>query len=302
MTVFSFDAHAVLAQISQVSLPAETFSNHGKTEPLAPSDAETLAGLAALAGVRASTEKVPAAKYGHASDPSRGGKIAGVAAFSGRENQFGKRSNPLPCLRNIASPSPDKLRKPRQIERSLLDELSPDGTAKVAKVAKAGLPSPDLSAFEERAAVAEYDGGMNREEAERVAAAEQGYSNPNDLYAALTEIWQHHLELFARDEASVLEQNCIAAALAFIRGGWAEKAVALGWSEIELFGVEPHEPWERLGAAYLPFTPSTLTAECITYFHSSEPNPQRMWRQPPSDDAVLPWDIDGHGSRSSVPT
>lgn len=301
MKVFSFDAHAVLAQISQGSLPAETFSNRGKTEPLAPPDAKTLAGLAALAGVRASTEKAPTGKSSHASDPSRWAKTNGVGAFSGREYQAGRRSSPRPCLKNTASPSPDKRIKPRQIGRSLLHELSPDGTAKVAKVAKAGLPSPDLGAFEERAAVAEYDGGMSREEAERVAAAEQGYSNPNDLYAAMTEFWRHHLELLARDEASVLGKNCTAAALAFIRGGWAEKAVALGWSEIELFGVELHEPSEPVGAAYLPFAPSTVTAECITYFRSSEPA-HRRWRQALAADAVLPWDIDDHGSRSSVPT
>ena len=40
---------------------------------------------------------------------------------------------------------------------------------------------PDIEAFEERAAIAEYDGGLSRKEAEDVAARDQGYTNA-DLY------------------------------------------------------------------------------------------------------------------------
>ena len=36
---------------------------------------------------------------------------------------------------------------------------------------------PDIEAFEERAAIAEYDGGVNREKAEDLAARYQGFSD-----------------------------------------------------------------------------------------------------------------------------
>ena len=35
--------------------------------------------------------------------------------------------------------------------------------------------TPDIDAFEERAAIAEYDGGLSRSEAENVAARGQGF-------------------------------------------------------------------------------------------------------------------------------
>jgi hypothetical protein len=36
---------------------------------------------------------------------------------------------------------------------------------------------PDIDAFEERAAIAEYDGGLPRSEAEELAARAQGFRN-----------------------------------------------------------------------------------------------------------------------------
>lgn len=40
---------------------------------------------------------------------------------------------------------------------------------------------PDIEAFEERVAIAEFDGGLSRREAEDVAARAQGFANA-DLY------------------------------------------------------------------------------------------------------------------------
>lgn len=37
------------------------------------------------------------------------------------------------------------------------------------------LPIPDIESFEERAAIAEYDGGLSRKAAEDLAAQAQGY-------------------------------------------------------------------------------------------------------------------------------
>jgi hypothetical protein len=36
---------------------------------------------------------------------------------------------------------------------------------------------PDIDAFEERAAIAEYDGGLSRSDAENLAAQAQGFAN-----------------------------------------------------------------------------------------------------------------------------
>ena len=38
-------------------------------------------------------------------------------------------------------------------------------------------PIPDIEAFEERAAIAEYDGGLTRLQAESMAAQEQGFAS-----------------------------------------------------------------------------------------------------------------------------
>ncbi len=43
------------------------------------------------------------------------------------------------------------------------------------------MPVPDIEAFEERAAIAEYDGGLPRIAAEELAAKEQGFSG-RDAY------------------------------------------------------------------------------------------------------------------------
>jgi hypothetical protein len=40
---------------------------------------------------------------------------------------------------------------------------------------------PDIEAFEERAAIAEFDGGLTRADAEDVAAQAQGFAN-SDAY------------------------------------------------------------------------------------------------------------------------
>ena len=46
-------------------------------------------------------------------------------------------------------------------------------------------PGPDLDAFEERAAICEYDGGLERARAEQIAAEDQGYGTVIDFMAAL---------------------------------------------------------------------------------------------------------------------
>ena len=51
-----------------------------------------------------------------------------------------------------------------------------DETPKIRTISTNRVP-PDLEIFEERAAIAEYDGGLSRADAEQVAAECQGYEN-----------------------------------------------------------------------------------------------------------------------------
>ncbi|MBY6006713.1 hypothetical protein KUV62_22545 [Salipiger bermudensis] len=46
---------------------------------------------------------------------------------------------------------------------------------------------PDIYAFEERAAIAEYDGGLSRSEAEDLAARDQGFRNADHYWQWLAD-------------------------------------------------------------------------------------------------------------------
>jgi len=46
---------------------------------------------------------------------------------------------------------------------------------------------PDIGDFEERAAIAEYDGGLSRRAAEDLAAQAQGFRNADHYWEWLTE-------------------------------------------------------------------------------------------------------------------
>ena len=73
---------------------------------------------------------------------------------------------------------------------------APARIARIARIACAGgrnsetvaLPirseTPDIDAFEERAAIIEFDGGLSRSHAELLAAQAQGYVSPAALVAA----------------------------------------------------------------------------------------------------------------------
>lgn len=41
---------------------------------------------------------------------------------------------------------------------------------------------PDIEAFEERAAIAEYDGGLPRHQAQNLAAQEQGFATADEYW------------------------------------------------------------------------------------------------------------------------
>lgn len=48
-------------------------------------------------------------------------------------------------------------------------------------------PIPDIDAFEERAAIVEYDGGLSRSRAEDVAAKAQGFRDANHYWQVLAD-------------------------------------------------------------------------------------------------------------------
>jgi hypothetical protein len=48
-------------------------------------------------------------------------------------------------------------------------------------------PIPDIDAFEERAAIVEYDGGLSRSEAEDIAARAQGFRDAAQFFEVLAD-------------------------------------------------------------------------------------------------------------------
>ena len=48
-------------------------------------------------------------------------------------------------------------------------------------------PIPDIDAFEERAAIMQYDGGVTRSEAENRAAQAQGFKNAEHYWQVLAD-------------------------------------------------------------------------------------------------------------------
>lgn len=48
-------------------------------------------------------------------------------------------------------------------------------------------PIPDIEAFEERAAIVEYDGGLSRSRAEDVAARAQGFRDAHHYWQVLAD-------------------------------------------------------------------------------------------------------------------
>jgi len=50
-----------------------------------------------------------------------------------------------------------------------------------------GVRIPDIEAFEERAAIAEYDGGLTRLQAESLAAQKQGFASAGEYWRWLAD-------------------------------------------------------------------------------------------------------------------
>ncbi len=146
----------------------------------------------------------------------------------------------------------------------------------------AALAAPDSDAFEERAAIIHEahtitladDGAplpepifeITQEQAETLAAREQGYDGADSLHREAVRRWAAEIERLAKlpvvspDGAEALKR-----ARAFISEGWALQAARLGWDEVELFGVCPRAPWQRLDRKGVAFggAVQAITTEAV---------------------------------------
>ena len=155
----------------------------------------------------------------------------------------------------------------------------------------AALAAPDSDAFEERAGILEFDAGLPRQEAETLAAREQGRTDADSLYGDVVERWAAEIERLATlPVVSPEGAEALKRARAFIGEGWALQAARLGWGEVELFGVCPRAPWQRLdrkGAAFGGAV-QAVTQDAVTYIGGL-----RRYRAQVNNDngAVLIWDL-----------
>jgi hypothetical protein len=155
----------------------------------------------------------------------------------------------------------------------------------------AALAAPDPDAFEERSAIAEHDGGMSRQDAESLAAREQGFDDADSLHGEIVGRWATEIGRLAKLRAGNPEgAEALRRARAFISEGWALQAARLGWGEVELFGVFHHASRQRLGGQGAAFCGAVqaISQEMVVYASG-----QRRYRAQVNNDggAVLIWEL-----------
>ncbi len=148
----------------------------------------------------------------------------------------------------------------------------------------AALAAPDPDGFEERAAIIheahtiaiDDDGApltepiftLTQEQAETLAAQEQGHADADSLHGDVVGRWAVEIERLAKIPAVSPEgAEALKRAQAFIAEGWALQATRLGWDEVELFGVCPRAPWHRLDRKGVAFggAVQAVTQEAVAY-------------------------------------
>jgi hypothetical protein len=111
---------------------------------------------------------------------------------------------------------------------------------------------------------------LTQEQAETLAAQEQGYDDVPSLQGEMARHWAAEIERLAKLRAVSPEgAEALKRAQAFTRDGWALQAARLGWDEVELFGVCPRVTWQRrdrTGAAFGGAV-QAVTAEVVAYAH-----------------------------------
>ena len=82
-------------------------------------------------------------------------------------------------------------------------------------------------------------------------------------------------------------------AMAFINDGWADRALTLGWTMNELFGVDALAPWarlDRLGAAYLAKNIVAVTDRTMT-LNASQGSRLTLRRNQKRAGQAYPWQV-----------
>jgi hypothetical protein len=154
------------------------------------------------------------------------------------------------------------------------------------------LAAPDLAVYEERAGIIEHDGGLPRQEAESLAAQEQGFNDADSLHGELVGRWATEIDRLTKLRAVSAEgAEALKQAQAFISQGWALQAVRPGWDEIELFGACPRAPWQRLDRKGVAFggTVQAVTQDAVAYVGG-----QRRYRAQVNNDggAIVIWELE----------
>ena len=149
-------------------------------------------------------------------------------------------------------------------------EVTGKGTPTHRTHRKTSTPSRpvDPDAFEERAGIIEYDAGLPRQEAETLAAQEQGFVDASSLHRESVQRWATEIERLGKlTVVSPEGAEALKRAREFISDGWALQAARLGWDEIELFGICPRAPWQRLDRKGATFGGAVraVTAEAVAY-------------------------------------
>lgn len=151
----------------------------------------------------------------------------------------------------------------------------------------------DPDTWAERAATLQYDAGLTRTEAERQAAAEQGFETPAALFATACRQWRAAIAVLARENPPREAKPHLAAALRFLASHNAERALSCGWTTAELIGLDPRAPWfryDKMGAAYYPHPVHEITESFISHI---TPTGAILVLRKPKDmsGCVLPWDL-----------
>lgn len=147
------------------------------------------------------------------------------------------------------------------------------------------------AAFEERAAIVEFDAGLSRTAAEDGAAREEGHADAVSFHRWLASEYERGLRSLQTTNLCPSGRAFVETALEFVGSGWAERALAVGWGPHELLRADEDRPWDRLdrlGAAYLANDPIGVTADYIE-LEPVRREPRRVGRWRGDGKGCWPW-------------
>jgi hypothetical protein len=137
--------------------------------------------------------------------------------------------------------------------------------------------------------------GVGREEADFQAAQQLGFESLTALHRACHTVWCR--EITRAKPLNKKAELFVDYADKFLKSTWVDEALALGWGALDLFGVDPEQPFVRLDRqGLLPgiaFSSSKLTldlmsADCAVFTCPSGSR-LRHWREIGDHRCVLAW-------------